>query len=98
MVKVDVVADADDLIPGVAAAVVVVLALANFVFNDDYVDTGDFVVFVVVTVDNADVSAVAHVDGKYLKNIRKNIFACLFSVHNIISLSLSLLLKVVAQT
>ena len=77
MVKVVVAADADDLTADVTAAAVVVVALTNVVFDDDYnVVCGAFdvvviaglVVFVVVAVDDAGVPAVFHIDAKYLSN------------------------------
>ena len=67
LTEVNVTADADDL---VAATAVVVLALADVVFDDDYIVvgvTGLVVVFVVVVADNhADFLAVFHVGAQYL--------------------------------
>ena len=72
MFEVDVAADADDLIAGVTAAVVVIVALADIVFDDNYIfvcvtvdDTvvADLVVvFTVVAINDAGVPAVVHVD------------------------------------
>ena len=76
LVEVVVAADADDLTADGTAAAVVVVALTNFVFDDDYVVCGavdvvaiaGLVVFVVVAVDAAGVPAVFHIDAKYLSN------------------------------
>ena len=72
MFEADVAADADDLIAGVTAAVVVIVALADIVFDDNYIfvcvtvdDTvvADLVVvFTVVAINDAGVPAVVHVD------------------------------------
>ena len=72
MFEVDVAADADDLIAGVTAAVVVIVALADIVFDDNYifvcvtvddtVVTDLVVVFTVVAINDAGVPAVVHVD------------------------------------
>ena len=73
MVKIDVAANADDLVAGVTAAVVVVVALADVVFDDDNIVVcvavdvllvADFVVaFVVVAVYDAGILSVVHVDA-----------------------------------
>ena len=70
-VTVDVTSDTDDLVAGVTAAVVVVVAFADVVFDNDYIacDAVDVVLvadyvalFVVVAIDDAGVPAGAHVD------------------------------------
>ena len=70
-VTVDVTSDTDDLVAGVTAAVVVVVAFADVVFDNDYIacDAVDVVLvadyialFVVVAIDDARVPAGAHVD------------------------------------
>ena len=67
LIKVDVASDTDDLAAGVTAAVVVVVAFANVVFDygcivciavDVIVIAGYVVLFVVVAVDDADADAV----------------------------------------
>ena len=67
LVEVDVASDTDDLAAGVTAAVVVVVAFANVVFDygcivcigvDVVVIAGYVVLFVVVAVDDVDADAV----------------------------------------
>ena len=70
MVEVDVAADAVDLLTDAVAAVVMVVALADIVFDNDYIVVSvnfDFAVvaglaiaFVVVAVDDGGVPAFAH--------------------------------------
>ena len=70
--------DADDLAAGVAAAVVVVIALADVAFDDNYIAVCVafnvvivavlVVVIVVVAVDDPGVPAVAHAGAYYLSN------------------------------
>ena len=73
MVEVDVAADAVDLLTDAVTAVVMVVALADIVFDNDYIVVGDnfdlavvaglAVAFVVVAVDDGGVPAVVHVDA-----------------------------------
>ena len=72
LVMVDVASDTDDLAAGVTAAVVMVVAFADVVFDYDYIVctavdvvtvAGYVVLFVVVAVDDAGVFAAAHVDA-----------------------------------
>ena len=73
MVKVAVATNADDLVVGVTASVVVVVALADVIFDDDcivvcvaidVVLVADLVVvFVVVAVDDAGALAVVNVNA-----------------------------------
>ena len=72
LVEVDVASDTDDLAAGVAAAVVMVVAFADVVFDYDYIVctavdvvtvAGYVVLFVVVAVDDAGVPAAAHADA-----------------------------------
>ena len=71
LVEVDVASDTDDLVAGVTAAVVVVVAFAAVVFDDDFIvcvavdvdGVADYVVlFVVVAVADASVPAASHVN------------------------------------
>ena len=72
LVEVDVASDTADLVAGVTASVVVIVAFANVVFDDDYIVcvavdvalvAGHVVIFVVVAVDDAGFPAAAHVDA-----------------------------------
>ena len=72
LVEVDVASDNDYSVAGVTAAAVVVVALADVVFDDDYivcvaadvvVAAGYVFLFVIVAVDDAGVPAVAHVNA-----------------------------------
>ena len=71
LAEVDVAADTDDLVAGVAAAVVVLAWFANVVFDDGYivrnavdvVVVADYVVIFVVVAVDAVVHAVAHIDA-----------------------------------
>ena len=73
MVEVDIAADADDLLTDTVAGIFVVAALADIVFDDDYIVAGvnfdvvvvaDLVVtFVVFALDDGGVPAVAHVEA-----------------------------------
>ena len=82
MVEFDVTIDPDDLVANVVTAVVVVVAFADVVFEDDYIVAGvaagvaaDVViaaglvdVCVNVAVDDAKVPAVIPIDTQYLSN------------------------------
>ena len=72
LVEVNVASDIDDLAAGVTAAVVMVVAFADVVFDYDYIVctavdvvtvAGYVVLFVVVAVDDAGVPAAAHADA-----------------------------------
>ena len=72
LVEVDVASDTDDLAAGVTAAVVVVVAFADVIFDYEYIVcvavdvvavAGYVVLFVVVAVDDAGVTVAAHVDA-----------------------------------
>ena len=72
LVEVDVASDTDDLAAGVIAAVVVVVAFADVIFDYEYIVcvavdvvavAGYVVLFVVVAVDDAGVTVAAHVDA-----------------------------------
>ena len=72
LVEVDVASDIDDLAAGVIAAVVVVVAFADVIFDYEYIVcvavdivavAGYVVLFVVVAVDDAGVTVAAHVDA-----------------------------------
>ena len=72
LVEVDVASDTDDLVAGVIAAVVVVVAFADVIFDHDYIIcvavdvvavAGYIVLFVVVAVDDAGVPVATHVDA-----------------------------------
>ena len=72
LVEVNVAYDTDDLVAGLTAAAVVIVAFPDVVFDDDYIVSiavdvvvvaGFVVLFVVVAVDYAGVPAVAHVDA-----------------------------------
>ena len=73
LVEVDIAADADDLLTDTVAGIFVVAALADIVFDDDYIAAGvnfdvvvvaDLVVaFVVFALDDGGVPAVAHVEA-----------------------------------
>ena len=72
LVEVDVASDTDDLTAGVIAAVVVVVAFADVIFDYDYIIcvafdvvavAGYVVLFVVVAVDDAGVPVAAHIDA-----------------------------------
>ena len=77
LVEVYAASDTANLVAGVTAAVAVVVAFADVVFDDDYIVcvsvdvvavAGYVILFVVVAVDDAGVSAVAHVDAYDLSN------------------------------
>ena len=72
LVEVDVASDTDDLAAGVIAAVVMVVAFADVIFDYEYIVcvavdvvavAGYVVLFVVVAVDDAGVTVAAHVDA-----------------------------------
>ena len=72
LVEVDVASDTDDLTAGVIAAVVMVVAFADVIFDYDYIIcvavdvvavAGYVVLFVVVAVDDAGVPVAAHIDA-----------------------------------
>ena len=76
LVEVEVVSDTDDLSADATTGVVVAVAFAGVVFNNDYIVfvvddvvlAGSFVLFVVIAVDDAGVLAAAHVDALCLCN------------------------------
>ena len=75
LVKVDLASDTDDLAAGVTAAIVVVVAFADVVFDYDYivcvavdVVVAGYVALFIVAVDDAGVPAAAHVDATCLCN------------------------------
>ena len=77
LVEVYVASDIANLVAGVTAAVAVVVAFADVVFDDDYIVcvsvdvvavAGYVILFVVVAVDDAGVPAAAHVDAYDLSN------------------------------
>ena len=72
LIEVDVASDIDHLAAGVIAAVVVVVAFADVIFDYEYIVcvavdvvavAGYVVLFVVVAVDDAGVTVAAHVDA-----------------------------------
>ena len=78
LVEFDVTVDPDDLVANVVTAVVVVVAFADVVFEDDYtvagiaadvaIAAGLVDVYVNVAVDDAKVPAVVPIDTQYLSN------------------------------
>ena len=63
MVEVVAAANANDLVAGVTAAFVVVVALTDVVFDDIYIVVCVALAFVVFAVDNAVVPPVDHADA-----------------------------------
>ena len=60
MVKVNITADDDGLLAGATTAIVMVVAIANIGFDDDYIVVG--VNADVVVVDDTGVPAAVHID------------------------------------